>query len=117
MFAQRWQISDGVWNSGQRRRSVWFSNIDCRRLAREFIRARLPGLVSRRRSLLIVAKPGLLRTSLVAVLNSAPEINVIAEADDLRLALSIIAQQRPDLMLVADDLNDQDWLALRQIKR
>ncbi len=68
------------------------------------------------KSILVVAKPGLLRVSLVAVLTSAPEINVIAEADDLRLALSILEQQHPDLILVVDSLNDQDWLALRQIK-
>lgn len=69
-----------------------------------------------RKSILVVAQPGLLRTSLVAVLTSAPEINVIAEADDLSLALSILEQQHPDLILVADNLNDQDWLVLRQIK-
>lgn len=68
------------------------------------------------KSILVVAKPGLLRTSLVAVLTSAPEINIIAEVDDLRLALSILEQQHPDLILVVDNLNDQDWLALRQIK-
>lgn len=72
--------------------------------------------VDHRKSILVVAQPGLLRTSLVAVLTSAPEINVIAEADDLSLALSILEQQHPDLILVADNLNDQDWLALRQIK-
>ncbi|MDE3091862.1 MAG: hypothetical protein KGJ80_21020 [Chloroflexota bacterium] len=72
--------------------------------------------MSHRRSLLIVAKPGILRSSLVAVLTSAPEINVVAQADNLECASSIVEQHRPDLVLVANDVNDQDWLVLRQIK-
>ena len=54
--------------------------------------------------LLIVAKPGRMRNSLRALLNSMQGIDVIAQVDDALAALKILEQGYPALMLLDANL-------------
>ena len=69
------------------------------------------------RTCFILAKAGPLRDSLRALVSTVAEIQVIGETDDDSLALQIIAERCPDLVLVdAGVADDVDCRVLRQIK-
>jgi DNA-binding NarL/FixJ family response regulator len=68
-------------------------------------------------SVLIAARPGRMRDSLLAVLKSAPGISVVGQADCGASALSMIAACCPALALLDTDLPDgQAFAVLEQIK-
>lgn len=68
-------------------------------------------------AVLIVARPGRMRDSLLALLKSAPGISVVGQADSGASALSMIAMYRPALALLDTDLpDDQAFAVLEQTK-
>jgi DNA-binding NarL/FixJ family response regulator len=68
-------------------------------------------------SVLIAARPGRMRDSLLAVLKSVPRVSVVGQADCGASALSMIAVSRPALALLDTNLPDGEVTAvLEQIK-
>ena len=66
---------------------------------------------------LIVAKPGRVCDGLQALLTAIPEISSIAQTDEATSALRMIAERRPDLVLLDFSLTGDEIRAmLRQIK-
>jgi len=66
---------------------------------------------------LIVAKPGRVCDGLQALLTAIPEIGSIAQTDDATSALRMIAERRPDLVLLDFSLTGDEIRAmLRRIK-
>ena len=66
---------------------------------------------------LIVARPGPLRDSLQALINTIPQIEILAETADPSALLRMGANIQPDVVLLDADLpGEQVWSALRQIK-
>jgi DNA-binding NarL/FixJ family response regulator len=68
-------------------------------------------------SVLIVAKPGPLREGLGALMSAIPQINRIDEVDSASLALAMVREQPPAVVLLGTfSLGDEIWRILRQIK-
>lgn len=66
---------------------------------------------------LIVTGTGSLQNGLLALMTAMPEIEVVGEADDASAALEMVAQHRPDLMLLDGNLaGSEPWALLRQLK-
>jgi DNA-binding NarL/FixJ family response regulator len=67
---------------------------------------------------LIAAKPGRVRDGLRALLATMPRIHAICLADDGLMALDIVAQKRPRIVLLDTNLphNSKMWGVLEQIK-
>ena len=66
---------------------------------------------------LIAAKPNRLRDSLQFLLKTMPEINIIGLADDSALALRMISERHPALVLLDTNLpGDEMTTMLKQIK-
>jgi DNA-binding NarL/FixJ family response regulator len=66
---------------------------------------------------LIVARPGLVRDGLQAVLSAVPGMNALEPADDGASALDRLASHRPDLVIVDSSLPEDELRAtLRRIK-
>ncbi len=68
-------------------------------------------------SILIAAKPGVMRDGFQAVLTVIPQAKVIDPADDSASALRAVAEYRPALILLDTNLPDhQVWTLLEQVK-
>ena len=66
---------------------------------------------------LIVAGPGALQNGLLALMTAMPNMEVVGEADDASAALEMVAQHRPNLVLLDTNLPGNEPSALlRQIK-
>ena len=66
---------------------------------------------------LLVTGTGSLQNGLLALMTAMPQIEVVGEADDASAALEMVAQHRPDLVLLDTDLPGNEPSALlRQIK-
>ena len=66
---------------------------------------------------LIVARPGLVRDGLQAVLSAVPGMHALEPADDGASALDRLASHRPDLVIVDSSLPEGELRAtLRHIK-
>jgi DNA-binding NarL/FixJ family response regulator len=66
---------------------------------------------------LIVTGPGSLQNGLLALMTAMPQIEVIGEAGDAIAALEMIAEHRPDLVLLDTDLpGSEPWTLLQRIK-
>ena len=66
---------------------------------------------------LVVARPGLVREGLQAVLSAIPGMNALEPADDGASALDRLASHHPDLVIVDSSLpEDELCVTLRQIK-
>lgn len=66
---------------------------------------------------LIVARPGPLRDGLRALLTAIPQIDRIIQIDDIAVALSVIAEQRPALVLLDCIPRSVEWCtAVRRVK-
>ncbi len=67
--------------------------------------------------LLIVAKQGPVRDSVRALVTTLPQTKIIAETDDIAIALDVVSQYRPELVLVDGSFPVEDvWVFLRQIR-
>jgi len=65
---------------------------------------------------LIVVRPGPLHNSLLALMNSMPQIEIVAESRDMSTLLRMGTQMQPDLVLLETELpGDGVQEALRQI--
>ena len=70
-----------------------------------------------RMPVLVVAKPGPLRDSLVALLKSLPQVSTVEQANTATAALRTIEVKRPALVVVDSNLPGGDaWNMLNQIK-
>ncbi|MCK6624658.1 MAG: response regulator [Anaerolineae bacterium] len=68
--------------------------------------------------ILIVAKPGRIRNSLQALLQIIPRLKVAGIASHTFLALQMLSQYQPALVLLDVDLPDnQAWVLLQEIQR
>lgn len=66
---------------------------------------------------LIVVRPGPLRNSLLALMNTMPQIEIVAESRDVSSLLRMGTQLQPDLVLLETELpGDGVQEALRQIR-
>lgn len=66
---------------------------------------------------MIVAKPGHLRNALQSLLRTVPQIEILAESNDLSILRKMNENLHPDLILVDGGLiADDDWSALIKIK-
>ncbi len=66
---------------------------------------------------LVVAKPGPLRDSLVALLRSLPQVSTVEQANTATAALRTIEVKRPALVLVDSNLpGGEAWTVLNQLK-
>jgi DNA-binding NarL/FixJ family response regulator len=66
---------------------------------------------------LIVAEPGPLRDGLQVLVTAIPRVEVVGRAGDVALALRLLAEHRPTLVLLDASLRgDGDWSTLRRIK-
>jgi DNA-binding NarL/FixJ family response regulator len=66
---------------------------------------------------LIVTGTGSLQNGLLALMTAMPQIEVVGEADDASAALEMVAQHRPNLVLLDTDLPGNEPSALlRRIK-
>ena len=73
--------------------------------------------VERSATVLVAARPGRMRDSLKLLLKTIPGIEIVGQADNTSLALRMIAERRPALVLVDTNLPDDGVLTvLRQIK-
>jgi DNA-binding NarL/FixJ family response regulator len=67
---------------------------------------------------LIVAKPGRIRDSLQAVLQLIPRLKVVGVTSHNFLALQILAQYKPALILLDVDVPDEGaWVLLKEMQR
>ena len=55
---------------------------------------------------LIVTGPGSLQNGLLALMTAMPQIQVVGEADDASAALEMVAEHRPDLVVVITSGNE-----------
>ncbi len=70
-----------------------------------------------RMPVLVVAKPGPLRDSLVALLRSLPQVSTVEQAHTAPAALKTIETQQPALVVVNANLSGgETWNMLNQIK-
>jgi DNA-binding NarL/FixJ family response regulator len=68
-------------------------------------------------STLIVAKPGLMRNSLLAFLRATPGVDVVALVDSTASALQLAHLLHPEVVLVDTDLSEDGVLAMvRQLQ-
>ena len=68
-------------------------------------------------SILIAAKPGLMRDGFQAVLAAIPQTTVMDPADDGASALRAVAERQPVLILLDTNLPDnQVWMLLERVK-
>ncbi len=66
---------------------------------------------------LVIAKPGLVRDGLQAVLSAIPGMNVLEPADDGTSALNELESHRPDLVILGSSLSANELQAtLRRIE-
>ncbi|HOT91873.1 MAG TPA: response regulator [Anaerolineae bacterium] len=66
---------------------------------------------------LIVARPGPLRDSLVTLLKSFPQVSTVEQATTATSALKTVESKRPALVLVDSSLpGDEAWTVLKQLK-
>jgi DNA-binding NarL/FixJ family response regulator len=66
---------------------------------------------------LILARAGHRRAGLHALLSTFPQLELVGETDDCTVALELLAQRGPDLLLIDTDVTaDVTWQVLRQIK-
>jgi len=63
-------------------------------------------------SALVVARPGLMRNSLLTFLQSTPHIKVVALLDDPAATLEAVRRHRPHTLVVDADLSEQVLLAV-----
>lgn len=74
-------------------------------------------MAKRQPSALIVSGPGSLQSGLVALMTAIPQADIIGKVDDASLALEMVSEHRPGLVLLDTDLpGDEEWRVLRQIK-
>jgi DNA-binding NarL/FixJ family response regulator len=67
--------------------------------------------------ILIIAKPGRIRNGLQALLQIIPRLKVVGIASHSFLAMQMLAQYNPTLVLLDVDLPDnQAWVLLKQIQ-
>lgn len=67
---------------------------------------------------LIVAKPGVLRNSLFSLINTLPQIEIVAECRDMPSLLRMGSKIQPDLLLMETDLPESHvHESLEQINR
>jgi DNA-binding NarL/FixJ family response regulator len=67
---------------------------------------------------LVVARPGLVRDGLQAVLSAIPEMDALEPADDRASALERLEEYRPDLVILDSSLPEGERCpALHQIKK
>ncbi len=52
----------------------------------------------------VVVRPGPLRNSLLALMNSLPQVEIVAEGKDMATLLRMGTQMQPDLVLLETDL-------------
>ncbi|HOU14188.1 MAG TPA: response regulator [Anaerolineae bacterium] len=70
-----------------------------------------------RTSVLVVAKPGPLRDSLVALLKSLPQVATVEQTNTATSALRTIEVKRPALVVVDSNLpGGETWNMLNQVK-
>ncbi len=62
--------------------------------------------------ILIAARPGIMRNSLLSYMRAIPRVRAIAVADDADSALRTIRESCPRLVIVDADLNERDMLLL-----
>jgi DNA-binding NarL/FixJ family response regulator len=62
--------------------------------------------------ILIAARPGIMRNSLLAYIRAIPRVRAIEVADDADSALRTIQASPPKLVIVDADLNERDMLLL-----
>ena len=66
---------------------------------------------------LIVAKPGPLRDGLRALMTATPQIEAVEEVEDISLALRVVFEHCPDLVVLDSDLaNGEVWMTVRRTK-
>ena len=66
---------------------------------------------------LIVTGSGSLQSGLLALTTAIPRIEVVGEASNASVALGMIGEHRPDLVLLDTDLaGDEEWTVLKGIK-
>lgn len=66
---------------------------------------------------LVVAKPGPLRDSLVTLLKSLPQVSTVEQANTATSALRTVDSKRPALVVVDSNLpGDEAWTVLKQCK-
>ena len=69
-------------------------------------------------SALVIGPPGRWRSSLCVLLQSAPEISAVHQADDHTVALQWFAKTQPAIVLLDCGLPGEEvWLTLQHIKR
>ena len=69
------------------------------------------------KSVLIVAKPGRIRDSLEALLRTMPQVKIVGQVDDSSMALEMITEYSPDLVLLVTNLaHDEAWQILEYLK-
>ena len=66
---------------------------------------------------LIVTAPGSLQNGLLALMTAMPQIEVVGEASSASAALEMVAEHRPNLVLLDGSLaGNEPWALLRRIK-
>lgn len=66
---------------------------------------------------LIVTQRGSLKNGLQALVTSIPQVDVIGQVGDSSLALEMVREHHPDLVLLDTNLpNEEEWQVLRQVK-
>ncbi len=63
---------------------------------------------------MIAAKPGIMRNSLLSYLRTISNVQIIALADDAEAALRIIHETQPQILVVDSDLSEERVLSLIQ---
>jgi DNA-binding NarL/FixJ family response regulator len=70
-----------------------------------------------RERILIVARPGRLRDALHALMATIPQLEIVGQVEDSTVALEIVAEQYPSLILIDSSLPDKEVKAVvEQIK-